>query len=74
MIREKYIVDRIEETLIVLEDKNQKMFIIDKSNFEKVPKEGDILIKEGDKYKVDIVLTEKRKFETDDKMKGMWVE
>ena len=47
MKKEKYIVDRIEETLIVLEDKNQKMLIIDRNNFEKVPKEGDILIKEG---------------------------
>ena len=74
MTGEKYIVDRIEESFIILENRNRKIFIIDKSNFERVPKEGDILIKEGNKYKIDVNLTKKRKLEIDEKMKWMWIE
>ena len=74
MTEEKYIVDRIEESFIILENKNQKIFMVDKSNFERLPKEGDILIKEVNKYKIDVNLTKKRKLEIDEKMKWMWIE
>ena len=74
MTEEKYIVDRIEESFIILENKNQKIFMVDKSNFERLPKEGDILIKEGNKYKIEVNLTKKRKLEIDEKMKWMWIE
>ena len=74
MKSKEYIVDRIEGDLLILQDKNEKIITIDKSKVDKVPEEGDILIKVGNIYKVDIESTKEYKLKVDERTKGMWVE
>ena len=74
MNSQRYIVDKVEGNLFTLQDEKGSMFIIDKSKFNKLPKEGDILIKEGDTYIIHIDLTIEYKVKINEKMKGMWVD
>lgn len=67
-----YIVDRIEENIIVLQDENGHMININKNNVYEKVKEGDCLRKENNRFLLDIEETKKRKMRIDKLMKGMW--
>ncbi len=66
----KYIVDRIEEGFVILQDENKKMSDIPKSEIPDA-KEGDIVILENSGYKIDAVQTQKRKEFMTEKMKRL---
>ncbi|BAB80302.1 hypothetical protein [Clostridium perfringens str. 13] len=69
----KIIVDRIEGHFIVCEDEKENILELKKDDVIGDVKEGDVLVKgkEG-KFCLDKALTEKRKKEIEDLMKGMW--
>ena len=67
-----YIVDRIEENIIVLQDENGHMINLNKNNVDEKDKEGDCLKKENNRFFLDIEETKKRKIRIDKLMKGMW--
>ena len=65
----KIIVDRIEGHFIVCEDEKENILELIIGDV----KEGDVLVKGKDgKFCLDKALTEKRKKEIEDLMKGMW--
>lgn len=67
-----YIVDRIEENIIVLQDENGYMINLNKNNVDGNVKEGDCLRKENNRFLLDKEETKKRKIRIDKLMKGMW--
>ena len=69
----KIIVDRIEGHFIVCEDEKENILELKKDDVIGDVKEGDVLVKGKDgKFCLDKALTEKRKKEIEDLMKGMW--
>lgn len=69
---EKYILDRVEENYAILESENGKMIEINIDNIDGNSREGDILIKEGDKFIVSELLTKERKDKIKDMMNDIW--
>lgn len=67
-----YIVDRIEENIIVLQDDNGHMINLNKNSINESVKEGDCLRKENNGFFLDMEETKKRKMKIDKLMKGMW--
>ncbi|NFE85001.1 DUF3006 domain-containing protein [Clostridium botulinum] len=68
----KYIVDRIEENHVILESFNGDMIDIMRSKTRGDIKDGDILIKNGDIFIIDVEETLKRKQAINKMMKNMW--
>ncbi|MBN1072415.1 DUF3006 domain-containing protein [Clostridium botulinum] len=68
----KYIVDRIEENHVILESFNGDMIDIMRSKTKGDIKDGDILIKSGDIFIIDVEETLKRKQAINKMMKNMW--
>lgn len=69
---EKYIIDRIENNYVILEKENGDMYKILAKNIQGNFQEGDILIKEGQCFKVDEDFTKSRKDKINNSMKNMW--
>lgn len=75
MEEKKFIVDRIEENSVVLEDEKQGIILIDINLFDTKPSEGDVVVKIDDNsFKVNEEATKKRKSNISTLMKGMWKE
>lgn len=72
MSKKKFIVDRIENNSIVLEDEKQDIILIDINLFNKEPKEGDVVVMCNNSFKVDEEATKERKNKINILMKGMW--
>ena len=72
MGREFFVVDRIEEKAIVLESYNGEIIVIEKEKVNKLPNEGDVLIKDNDFFYIDENETVKRKEKIKNIMKGIW--
>ena len=70
----KYIVDRIEENYVVLENGKDNVFNVKKSDIIGNVKEGDILYIKNNLYFIDEKATKMRKEEIDNLMKGLWEE
>lgn len=71
----QFVVDRIEGRSVVLQSRNEEIIIIDISNINEDPKDGDILTKiDKNKYVIDREETIERKNKIKELMKGMWVE
>ncbi|ALP91730.1 MULTISPECIES: DUF3006 domain-containing protein [Clostridium] len=69
---ESFIIDRIESGFVVAETEDETMVNIPENLIKGDFKEGDILIKEDEFFKVDSDLTKKRKEEIDHMLKNMW--
>ncbi len=69
---DKYIVDRIEENHVILESFNGDMIDIMRSKTKGDIKDGDILIKNGDIFIIDVEETLKRKQAINKMIKNMW--
>ena len=67
-----FIIDRIEGDFVVVEAEDEKMVNILKDNIVCNFKEGDVLEREGDFFKVNSELTKKRKEEIERMTKDMW--
>lgn len=75
MKEQKFIIDRIEEDYVILEDENHNIISKNINSFCTKPNEGDIvIIDENNLLKVNIEATNKRKKEISTLMKGMWEE
>ncbi|SHK20699.1 Protein of unknown function [Clostridium cavendishii DSM 21758] len=74
MFNEKltYIVDRIEENLVVCENKQGDIINIASEKINGKPKDGDVLVEEENLFYIDDELTKKRRREIEFLMKGMW--
>ncbi len=69
----EYIIDRFEENFAVCEDRKTKKIInIEKSKLPKSAKEGDVIIKEKDKYNIDSKKTEEIKSKMKEKFADLW--
>jgi len=71
-MNEKYVIDRIEGKYAILEKENGEMFEIFIENIEGNFNEGDILVKEGQSFKVNEEFTKLRKEKINNIMKNMW--
>lgn len=71
-MNEKYIIDRIEGKYVILEKENGDMCEIFIENIEGNFNEGDILVKEGQSFKVNEEFTKLRKEKINNIMKDMW--
>ena len=69
---EKFIVNRIENNFVVLEDYKGEIILIDINLFNKKPKDGDIVIKYNNLFYVDYNYTREREEKINSLMKGMW--
>lgn len=69
---EKYVLDRVEGNYAILENENGSMIEISINNIDGNFREGDILIKEGDKFTVSELLTKERKDKINNMMNDMW--
>ena len=69
---EKYVLDRVEGNYAILENENGSMIEISIDNIDGNFREGDILIKEGDKFTVSELLTKERKDKINNMMNDMW--
>ena len=74
MSYKKFIVDRIENNSVVLEDEKQDIILIDINLFNKVPKDGDVIIKCNNSFYVDEDNTKERRNKINSLTKGMWEE
>lgn len=74
MEENKYIVDRIEENYVVLENGKDNVFNVKKSDIIGNIKEGDIVYIKDNLYFIDEKSTKVRKEEIDNLMKGLWEE
>ena len=74
MIENEYVVDRIENNYIVLEDKDLNFINIKKEEVLEDVREGDILIKVNNKYIIDYNKTKNRKDHINKKIKNLWEE
>jgi non-homologous end joining protein Ku len=72
MNENSFIVDRIEENIVVLENSNGDIINIDLRYIDEIPSEGDVLVKVDNVYKIDKEATLKRKSHISKLMKGMW--
>ena len=70
----KFIVDRIENKSVVLEDDKKDIILIDIDLFHKQPRDGDVVIMCNNSFYVDEVATKERKSKINSLMKGMWEE
>lgn len=70
----KFIVDRIENKSVVLEDEKRDIILIDINLFDKKPKDGDIVIMCNNSFYVDEDATKDKKNKINSLMKGMWKE
>ena len=73
-MKDKYIIDRIEEEYVVIEKENSKINTISKDSIKGDFKEGDILINRGEYFEIDKTFTFNRRKEINDIMKDMWEE
>lgn len=71
-MNEKYVIDRIEGKYAILEKENGDMCKIFIENIEGNFNEGDILVKEGQSFKVNEEFTKLRKEKINNIMKDMW--
>lgn len=69
---ESFIIDRIESGFVIAETEDETMVNIPENLIKGDFKEGDILIKKDEFFKVDSDLTKKRKEEIDHMLKNMW--
>ncbi|WP_160674638.1 DUF3006 domain-containing protein [Clostridium sp. C8-1-8] len=69
--KDNIIVDRIESNFAICEQQD-KVIKINIKCINKIPKDGDVLIKKDSFYYIDEELTNNRKAVVDDLMKGMW--
>ncbi len=68
----KYIVDRIEENIVICENQEtKKIEEFEKINFSEEIKDGDVVILENNKFEIDRKETDKRKEEINDLMKKL---
>ncbi len=67
-----YIVDRIEGSIIVIEDQDGNIINLNKNQVNGPIKEGDCLKKENEKFFLDTEKTKERKIKIENLMKGMW--
>ena len=75
MKEQKFIIDRIEEDYVILEDENHNIISKNINSFYIKPNEGDVvIINENNLPKVNIEATNKRKKDISILMKGMWEE
>lgn len=73
MKKDQFIVDRIEGSSLVLQNRNYEMIIIDRTNVDDEVNEGDVLIKiDKNKYIVSKEETKERNIKIDNLTKGMW--
>lgn len=72
MKKKKFIVDRIENNSVVLEDEKQDIILIDINLFSTKPKEGDVVVMCNNSFKVDEDATKERRNKINTLMKGMW--
>ena len=70
----RFIVDRIENKSVVLEDDKQDIILIDIDLFHKKPRDGDVVIMCNNSFYVDEDATKERKNKINSLMKGMWEE
>ena len=68
----KVIIDRFEGSYAVAEKPDRTMVNIPKSRLPANAREGDVLIIEGDKIRIDAAETAHRKKAAEDLMKGLW--
>lgn len=73
MNKEEFIVDRIEDNNIIIES-SDGIITISRFSIAELPKEGDVLVKLGETYKIDSNATARRKEKINKLMKGMWAE
>lgn len=71
---DSFIIDRIEGNYVVLETEDENIININKDLVKGNFNEGDVLIKKGDIYIVDPILTKNRRDKIKNMMKGMWDE
>ena len=69
---EKFIVNRIENNFVVLEDYKREIILIDINLFNKKPKDGDIVIKYNKLFYINYNYTREREEKINSLMKGMW--
>ena len=68
----KYIIDRIENDVVIWENQEtKKMEEFPKSMFQEDIKDGDVVIREGDSFKIDEEETASRKKHIEDLMKKL---
>ena len=70
----KFIVDRIENKSVVLEDDKKDIILIDINLFDKKPKDGDVVVMCNNSFYVDEGATKDKKNKINSLMKGMWEE
>lgn len=66
-----YILDRLEGETAVIEA-DDAMIEVPRDALPPDVREGDVLQKDGDRYRIDRDATERRKAEIDRLMKGIW--
>lgn len=71
-MKNNFIIDRIEGDFIVAEDYDGTIVNIPSNKLIGKFKEGDVLVKDDQFFRVDNALTEKRRKEIADIMKDMW--
>ncbi len=72
MGREFFVVDRIEGKAIVLESYNGETIVIEAEKVNKLPNEGDVLIRDNYFFYIDKDETIKRKEKIKNITKGIW--
>ena len=72
MKNRRFIVDRIENKSVVLEDDKKDIILIDINLFDKKPKDGDVVVMFNNSFYVDEDATKKRRNKINSLMKGMW--
>ena len=70
----RFIVDRIENKSVVLEDEKRDIILIDINLFDKQPKDGDVVVMCNNSFYVDEGATKDKKNKINSLMKGMWEE
>ena len=70
----EYILDRLEGNYAILEDENREFIKINICDIYGNFKEGDVLIKDGEKFTVSEELTNDRKEKIKKMMNNMWWE
>ncbi|EKQ50577.1 MULTISPECIES: DUF3006 domain-containing protein [unclassified Clostridium] len=73
-MHEKYIIDRVENSYVIVEKENGEMDKISLDSIQGDFKEGDILINKDEHFEIDENLTVIRKREIDEIVKDMWEE
>lgn len=68
----KYIINRFEGDYAVVEDENKLMMDIHLKDLPKEVQEGDVLVKIGDSYSVDLGETERRKKKIQELVDDLW--